>query len=387
MVIFSKSVFTGGRDAIVKIFDKSLTELMKINVATPDFSSISPEPRNITLDPTKANLIIGTFGSEIYEVPIDLEAKSIQKPVILMQGHYSPCKKTTNEIWGLAVFPDGQHYATVSDDSTLRIWNVADRKQEKLLRFDLDPKGVQLKDATTQEIPDSVKSRSVGISPDGKNLLVGMKNGSIALVDLAKWTVSKKQTDNKSWVSEIKFAPSGDMVATGSHDTMINIYKFPEMSKKATCKGHSSYIRHIDWSVDGHAIHSNSGDYELLFWDPESGKQNTSGATAYKDEKWATWTCVIGWPVQEIWPPCAKGTDINACDRSNANHDTYQLLAVADDWGKVNIYRYPVLVKGQAAIQGKGHSSHVTNVRFSPDDKYVFSTGGNDGCVFQWLLK
>lgn len=37
-------------------------------------------------------------------------------------------------------------------------------------------------------------------------------------------------------------------------------------------------------------------------------------------------------------------------------------------------------------IAGRGHASHVTNVRFSHDDKYLLSTGGNDRSIFQWKL-
>lgn len=31
-----------------------------------------------------------------------------------------------------------------------------------------------------------------------------------------------------------------------------------------------------------------------------------------------------------------------------------------------------------------GHSSHVTRVRFSKDDRYLVSTGGNDRTVLLW---
>jgi hypothetical protein len=53
-----------------------------------------------------------------------------------------------------------------------------------------------------------------------------------------------------------------------------------------------------------------------LFWESETGKQITRGATSLRDEEWATWTAVIGWPVQGVYPPYSDGTDINAVDRS-----------------------------------------------------------------------
>lgn len=69
-----------------------------------------------------------------------------------------------------------------------------------------------------------------------------------------------------------------------------------------------------------------------------------------RDEKWATWTATLGWPVQGIWPSVDDGTDINTVDRSYTTlsgletpPDNYFLLATGDDHSKVKIYRYPCI--------------------------------------------
>jgi WD40 repeat protein len=62
------------------------------------------------------------------------------------------------------------------------------------------------------------------------------------------------------------------------------------------------------------------------------------------------------------------------------------LLATADDSGFVNLYRYPSTIEKSNSVKGKGHSSHVTKVRFSPKDNYIISTGGNDTAVMQWKI-
>lgn len=65
-----------------------------------------------------------------------------------------------------------------------------------------------------------------------------------------------------------------------------------------------------------------------------------------RDEEWFTWTCTLGWPVTGIWPKEADGTDINYVDRSKKMHpDGYYVLATADDFSKVNLFRYPALTK------------------------------------------
>jgi len=57
------------------------------------------------------------------------------------------------------------------------------------------------------------------------------------------------------------------MLAVGSHDNMIYVYKAEDWSLVGKCHGHHSYITALDWSDDNKWIRSNSGDYELLFWD------------------------------------------------------------------------------------------------------------------------
>jgi WD40 repeat protein len=94
---------------------------------------------------------------------------------------------------------------------------------------------------------------------------------------------------------------------------------------------------------------------------------------------WDSQTCVLGWPVQGIWTPDKGLSDINAVDKHHAG----TLLATADDFGSVNIYRYPCVEEKSAFVSLSGHSSHVTCVRWTCANNLV-SVGGNDKCTFIW---
>lgn len=82
-----------------------------------------------------------------------------------------------------------------------------------------------------------------------------------------------------------------------------------------------------------------------------------------KDEKWYTWTCMFGWHVQGIWPPCSTGSDINSVDRSKDG----QHIVVGDDFGRVKMFKYPSPVPNSGACKYTGHSSYVGAVRFTYD--------------------
>jgi len=107
-------------------------------------------------------------------------------------------------------------------------------------------------------------------------------------------------------------------------------------------KSSSSYVTHLDWSLDSSVIRTNDGSYEVLYYDVNSMKKNDSGRSAYKDEPWATNSCVFSWGTQGVWQKGQDGTDINHCDRSHQPLvNGMQLVATADDSSKLNIYKYP----------------------------------------------
>ena len=84
------------------------------------------------------------------------------------------------------------------------------------------------------------------------------------------------------------------------------------------------------------------------------------------------------------------GTDVNNADRSPGGN----LIATGDDFGKVNLYKYPCSLTGGAPGSCfTGHTSHVTAVEWlskdnikcsSRSDDYLITCGGEDKCVFQW---
>lgn len=74
------------------------------------------------------------------------------------------------ELWGLGMHPTKPICATVSDDKTLRVWDLA--TEHKMISYKI------LKQA----------GRSVGFSSDGKFLAVGQKDGeyTVNFVNLSK---------------------------------------------------------------------------------------------------------------------------------------------------------------------------------------------------------
>lgn len=144
------------------------------------------------------------------------------------------------------------------------------------------------KDQKTKDFSDAAKGRAIALSHERDEIVVGCKNGVVRVYEFSHKTnamgyrmMFRKATEE---ISDIKMSV-GTMVI-GSHDNGIYVYDYEKGKIKERFKAlkkHSSYITHMDISRDSANLHSTCGAYELLFWDLNTGKQLTSGATLLRD--------------------------------------------------------------------------------------------------------
>lgn len=87
------SVLTGGRDGKINILNRSLDIEMTIDMNSKDYGSICSGVRSLKFNEDETRLLVGTYGSEIYELSVNMASQSVDSHAILMQGHYSPAKK------------------------------------------------------------------------------------------------------------------------------------------------------------------------------------------------------------------------------------------------------------------------------------------------------
>ncbi|KAG5269719.1 hypothetical protein AALO_G00205290 [Alosa alosa] len=277
----------------------------------------------------------------------------------IVQGH-------TDELWGLDVHPSMEQFVTCGQDKQVHLWDTTSHQP-----------------LWSKAIEDP--ARCAGFHPSGAVLAVGTMTGRWVVLDTETRDLVSVHTDGNEIISTVKYSPDGAYLAVASHDNFVYIYSVTDNGRKYSrvgkCTGHSSFVTHLDWSANSQFIVTNSGDYEILFWEASSGKHITS-ADAVRNLEWATSTCVLGFSVFGIWPDGADGTDLNAVCRS---HDG-ALLASADDFGKVHLFSSPCSQPRAPSHQYGGHSSHVTNVAFLHDDSHLISTGGKDTSILQWVL-
>lgn len=339
-------LLTGGKDGHIAQWDSSL-EPTENKVEVPkEYGSprvITGTSSQLKIGTTKNCILLGGFGEPL-------------SPIV--QGHNS-------ELWALATHPTSPQFVTADQSLDLR---CAD-SNELLWTFNLEE-----------------KAQSVTFSIDGSIIAVGCVSGKWLTIDVETKEIISQHQDGEEHIQVLRFSPNGEYLAVGSRDNFIYIYKYDaetkEMSSVGKCEGHSSFITHLDWSQDSSLIQSNSGDYELLYWNAGDCSQITSPSETC-DVAWATQSCTLSFSTLGIWQHGGDGTDINAC---NCSHDS-RILATADDFGKVKLFAYPACQQKAKFVEYGGHSSHVTDVQFSHDNSRLISTGGQDTAVLQWRVQ
>lgn len=171
------------------------------------------------------------------------------------------------------------------------------------------------------------------------------------------------------------------MLAVGSHDNRVYVYKCEDWSLVGKCAKSTSFITALDWDEEGKLIRTNDASYELLFYEIPACTQLTTGRSDTVGTTWATTTCPLTWETEGSFPRGTDGTHVNMVGRD----ETVNFLVTGDDWCMVNIFNNPAR-PGNRPRSYKGHSEFVTNVIFK-EGQWIMSTGGYDQTLMQWKKK
>ncbi|KAL1826999.1 uncharacterized protein LOC108205791 [Daucus carota subsp. sativus] len=203
-------------------------------------------------------------------------------------------------------------------------------------------------------------------------------------------------TGHQSAVYTMKFNPTGNVIASGSHDREIFLWNVHgECKNFMVLKGHKNAILDLQWTTDGSQIISASADKTLRAWDVETGKQIKRMA----EHSFCVNSCC---PSRRGPPLAVSGSDDGTAKLWDLRQrgaiqtfpDKYQITAVGFSDASDKIYSGGIdnnvkvwdLRRNEVTMTLEGHQDTITGMQLSPDGSYLL-TNGMDSTLRIWDMR
>ena len=197
----------------------------------------------------------------------------------------------TEGVYPVAFSPDGCLLASGSDDDTIKLWDVRERRELATLKGHTDSaysvvfspdgrllasgsrdKTVKLWDAHERRELTMLKGHtnavnSVAFSPDGCLLASGSMDKTVKLWNVRGRCELTALTGHAEGVTSVAFSPDGCLLASGSFDHNVKLWDVRKRRELATLTGHTGWVHSVAFSPDGCLLASGSSDKTLKLWD------------------------------------------------------------------------------------------------------------------------
>lgn len=316
-------------------------------------------------------------------------------------------------VTAIAVARNTAYFVTAGADKSLRFWNFADGKELK-----------------TVTMPAVV--RGLAISPNNAVLVAAMETGQVQALDVA-WQPGQPLPASFATVLQQYQQPPGDPLAVAVHptdnavwfsvggDKLLRGWRIASPQPLRIFQGHAQMVDAVAFSPDGSQLATVSHDGTLRFWEAASGKAVRTVNLAVQPQPQPLYA--LAWLPdgkqvlasglnRKIWlVDVASGNvvrEFRAFDEKEfprGHRDSVFSLVVLPNPGQflsagadghiklwnladgqvLDDFRDPEVASKPAALP-RAHADFVSQIRLSPDGKYLLSVGSS-GWVKIWKLE
>ncbi|XP_037100854.1 mitogen-activated protein kinase-binding protein 1-like isoform X2 [Syngnathus acus] len=336
-------------------------------------------------------------------------------------------------VWDLEMFPDipGETAASLwpgtflscSSDSTIRLWHVDERSRvhsRNILSSDLlkiiytSASMAALQEAENLTNPDGPPAesravvRTICLSPDGKHLASGDRNGMLRIHNLSSMEEILKVEAHDAEILCLEYSKPKtglQFLATASRDRLIHVLNAAaDYGLVQTLDEHSSSITAVRFAaVDGKVRLISCGADKSIYF--RTAHTSDSGTEFRRSHHTVRKTTLYDMAVDPSCKHAAVGCQDRCIRIFNVNNGKQKKLykgSLRDDGSLLRVQIDPSGQYVAASCSNKnisifdfhtgecvatmfGHSEIVTSLRFTNDCKHLISVSG-DSCIFVWRL-
>lgn len=246
----------------------------------------------------------------------------IGKEVIDLTGHSGPVE-------ALAMTPDGRMLVSGSEDCTLRLWDLDNKRCMSVLAGHYG------------------SVCSVAITPDGKTVISGSEDKTIRVWDVQSGRQQQVLLGNLAEIHALAVSPDGLTLVSGGSDSSIILWDLSIGQPKFTLVGLTRSVTSIDLSTEELLVACTDHDEQVI----RLRKYTPDGMCSYGK-------------VRLIEHRKNAGTAISP---------DHKMICTG---GRTTIYLYDI-ASGRLIRKLNGHTDFSTGLKFSPDGRLLFSASAS----------
>jgi eukaryotic-like serine/threonine-protein kinase len=258
-----KRMAVAGTDRSVRIWDPDTgRELMLFPMQDDSVASLALSPSGEVLatgDGELPRVFQEPQGkmpaSERKEKSIRLWNVATRKEIRTLPGH-------SGSVHAMAFSPDGARLASAGADGTLRIWNVATGEQSFIREF------------------QAHALFCLAFSPDGTKIAAAGEDRKIRIWDAGSGNLIHELDGHANWVLSLAFNPDGTRLASASADQTIRIWDPVRGREILSLRGPHNRIHGVAFSPDGGSLAAASADGIVRIWETGPASYASESAEA-----------------------------------------------------------------------------------------------------------
>ena len=286
-------------------------------------------------------------------------------------------------VYGVTFSPDGTRIASVSDDQTIRMWEVPSAR----------PEGFAASGAVLRTLSGHADQLyTPRFTPDGTKLVTASQAGVVKVWDI-ETGAARELAGHTDVVVGIEVSHDGRFVASASDDTTVRLWNLSTGDEVRVFRGHTDMVNAVAFSPDGRWLASASYDQTVRVWDVETGRE------LHRLCKHAGFVWAVAFSPDGRLLASAGGDatvrvwEVETGDErlALAGHSgVVWSVAFAPDGSRLASGGWDKTVRlwdvatGQEMVALRGHADAVNAVAFSPDGTRLASAG-DDRTVVVWV--
>ena len=125
--------------------------------------------------------------------------------------------------------------------------------------------------------------RSLAFAPDGNTFASGSEDKTVRIWNTKKQRKHATLKGHTGWVTALAFSNDGNIIASGDTDGTVRVWNVKKKRELVELKGHINQVLAVAFTPDGNTLATGSADGTIQLWNPKNGEKIKTLSTDFTE--------------------------------------------------------------------------------------------------------